>query len=202
MAKSSSIRPGNLELAGADANMAGAKLAETTDFYRVAASLGLDSKQRVALGQYMTPLSIGRFMASLFSATRGDVHVLDPGVGVGSLATAFAERVCAESVRPDSVRFVCYEVDAELSTYLDGTLGQVEPRCRDARGPANCWLKEKDWLLLVESVSSHGPVDAKRHNELAELFSSAILGMIYVTAFPDRTVMGRYLADISCETEE
>ncbi len=30
--------------------------------------------------------------------------------------------------------------------------------------------RTKDWLLLVEAVTSHGPVDAKRRNELARLF--------------------------------
>ena len=59
------------------------------------------------------------------------------------------------------------------------------------------YFPDKDWLLLVESVASHGPVDAKRHNELGALFSSASPGPVYVTAFPDRTVMGKYLADIS-----
>ena len=61
--------------------------------------------------------------------------------------------------------------------------------------------RDKDWLLLVESVTSHGPVDAKRHNELAALFFGAKPGLVYITAFPDRSVMGRYLADISWETE-
>ena len=58
-----------------------------------------------------------------------------------------------------------------------------------------------NWLLLVESVTSHGPVDAKRHNELAELFSDARASLVYVTAFSDRTVMARYLRAISWETE-
>ena len=58
-----------------------------------------------------------------------------------------------------------------------------------------------DWLLLVESVTSHGPVDAKRHNELAALFANATTGLVYVTAFPSRTEMSRYLAEISWETE-
>ncbi len=59
----------------------------------------------------------------------------------------------------------------------------------------------KDWLLLVESVTSHGPVDGKRHDELAELFSNARPGLVYVTAFPDRATMARYLGDIAWETE-
>ncbi len=63
------------------------------------------------------------------------------------------------------------------------------------------YYAEKKWLLLVESVTSHGPVDAKRHNELAQLFDSSKAGLVYVTAFPDRTVMGRYLGEIAWETE-
>jgi len=59
----------------------------------------------------------------------------------------------------------------------------------------------KNWLLLVESVTSHGPVDGKRHAELAALFAGSIAGLVYVTAFPNRAVMGRYLGDIAWETE-
>lgn len=59
----------------------------------------------------------------------------------------------------------------------------------------------KNWLLLVESVTSHGPVDAKRHEELRKLFSGSTAGIVYVTAFPNRTTLGRYLAAISWETE-
>jgi hypothetical protein len=59
----------------------------------------------------------------------------------------------------------------------------------------------KDWLLLVESVTSHGPVDGKRHSELANLFAESNAGLVYVTAFPSRAIMSRYLADIAWETE-
>ena len=60
---------------------------------------------------------------------------------------------------------------------------------------------ERDWLLLVESVTSHGPVDAKRHAELMKLFEASSAGLVYVTAFPTRTVMSKYVADIAWETE-
>ncbi|MDY0268461.1 BsuBI/PstI family type II restriction endonuclease [Trichloromonas sp.] len=60
---------------------------------------------------------------------------------------------------------------------------------------------QKNWLLLVESVTSHGPVDGKRHEELAQLFSSSIAGLVYVTAFPNRSFMARYLPEIAWETE-
>lgn len=63
------------------------------------------------------------------------------------------------------------------------------------------YYPEREWLLLVESVTSHGPVDGKRHQELAELFAASTAGLVYVTAFPSRSVMGRYLRDIAWETE-
>ncbi|TQL14954.1 BsuBI/PstI restriction endonuclease [Zymomonas mobilis] len=59
----------------------------------------------------------------------------------------------------------------------------------------------KNWLLLVESVTSHGPVDGKRHSELAKLFAGSTAGLVYVTAFPNRAIMGRYLGEIAWETE-
>lgn len=62
------------------------------------------------------------------------------------------------------------------------------------------WPK-RNWLLLIESVTTHGPVDGKRHGELAKLFSSAKPGLVYVTAFPNRKVMAKYLNDLSWETE-
>lgn len=60
---------------------------------------------------------------------------------------------------------------------------------------------KNNWLLLVESVTSHGPVDGKRHAELAKLFSGSQAGLVYVTAFPNRAIMGRYLGEIAWETE-
>jgi hypothetical protein len=59
----------------------------------------------------------------------------------------------------------------------------------------------KNWLLLVESVTRHGPVDGKRHAELAKLFAESKAGLVYVTAFPNRAIMGRYLGAIAWETE-
>lgn len=61
--------------------------------------------------------------------------------------------------------------------------------------------QERNWLFLVESVTSHGPVDSKRHSELARLFGGSTAGLVYVTAFPTRAVMSKYLNEIAWETE-
>ncbi|MDP2828879.1 MAG: BsuBI/PstI family type II restriction endonuclease [Sulfuricellaceae bacterium] len=63
------------------------------------------------------------------------------------------------------------------------------------------YFPERSWLLLIESVTSHGPVDGKRHEELARLFAGSSAGLVYVTAFPSRSLMTRYLPEIAWETE-
>ncbi len=63
------------------------------------------------------------------------------------------------------------------------------------------YYPERKWLVLAEAVTSHGPVDPKRHRELATLFADATAGLVYVTAFPSRQVMRSYLPEIAWETE-
>lgn len=60
---------------------------------------------------------------------------------------------------------------------------------------------EENWLLLIEAVTSHGPVDPKRRTELKDLFAGSSAGLVFVTAFMDRRAMPKYLKDISWETE-
>jgi adenine-specific DNA-methyltransferase len=61
--------------------------------------------------------------------------------------------------------------------------------------------REKHWLLLIEAVTSHGPVNPKRMKELKGLLSAATAGFVFVTAFLDRATFVKYLSDIAWETE-
>ena len=60
---------------------------------------------------------------------------------------------------------------------------------------------KKNWLVLIEAVTSHGPVNPKRRQELKTLFAGSSAGLVFVTAFMDRHAMLKYLNDISWETE-
>ncbi len=60
---------------------------------------------------------------------------------------------------------------------------------------------EHDWLVLIEAVTSHGPVNRLRHNQLMDLFAGSTSGLVFVTAFLDRTAMREYLPEIAWETE-
>lgn len=63
------------------------------------------------------------------------------------------------------------------------------------------YREDKQWLYLIESVTSVGPVDGKRHGELVHLFGKAKAGLVFVTAFPSRQLMARFLTEIAWETE-
>ncbi len=62
-------------------------------------------------------------------------------------------------------------------------------------------LPEKKWLVLIEAVTSHGPVDLKRKNELESLFGKAKYDLVFVTSFESRRTMHKFLNVIAWETE-
>lgn len=57
------------------------------------------------------------------------------------------------------------------------------------------------WLVLVEAVTSHGPMNPKRISELETLFAGSTIGKVFITAFPDQTTMAKYAKEIAWETE-
>jgi hypothetical protein len=62
-------------------------------------------------------------------------------------------------------------------------------------------MPDSNWLVLMEAASSHGPVDSKRHDELAELFAASTAGLVYVSCFPDRAEFRKYVDKIAWESE-
>ena len=59
----------------------------------------------------------------------------------------------------------------------------------------------RNWLLLIEAVTSAGPVDGKRRRELKDLFAGCKAGLVFVTAFSNREAMRSFLTQLSWETE-
>lgn len=59
----------------------------------------------------------------------------------------------------------------------------------------------RNWLLLVEAVTSAGPVDAKRRKELKSLFEGCSAGLVFVTCFESRKAMQGFLSQIAWESE-
>ncbi|WP_083764780.1 BsuBI/PstI family type II restriction endonuclease [Geotalea uraniireducens] len=59
----------------------------------------------------------------------------------------------------------------------------------------------KNWILLIDTVTGHGTINAVRRKELAERFASSIAGRCYLSVFPTLTDFSRHEIDISWETD-
>lgn len=60
---------------------------------------------------------------------------------------------------------------------------------------------QRNWLFLIEAVTSHGPVSPKRLLELEDFLKDCKVGKVYVTAFPDMTEFKKHSNSIAWETE-
>lgn len=60
---------------------------------------------------------------------------------------------------------------------------------------------KRNWLFLIEAVTSHGPVSPKRLLELEDFLKDCKVGKVYVTAFPDMTEFKKHSNNIAWETE-
>jgi adenine-specific DNA-methyltransferase len=105
-------------------------LLETVDFFRLDACRKLDENHRSEMGQFLTPLTLARFMASMFKVQRPSLHLLDAGAGVGSLSAAWIAEVCSWKKRPREVSITAYEIDPVLAEYLKSTLETCHEVCR------------------------------------------------------------------------
>lgn len=63
------------------------------------------------------------------------------------------------------------------------------------------WMDDRRWLFLMEACSTHGPIDVTRKKEMERLFGGHKGAVVYVSCFPTRKVMKKYLSDLAWETE-
>lgn len=61
--------------------------------------------------------------------------------------------------------------------------------------------ESKNWLYLIEAVTSHGPMSPKRIVELEEFLVTCKAGKIYVSAFPDFSEFKKHTNKIAWDTE-
>ena len=59
----------------------------------------------------------------------------------------------------------------------------------------------KNWLYLIEAVTTANPITEMRRRTLLELTETCTAEVIFVTAFPDRTIYRKFAKDIAWETE-
>lgn len=87
-----------------------------------------------------------------------------------------------------------------LETEVMKELG-IPPIAHDKLPDVVVYEKERNWVYLIEAVTSHGPVSPKRWHELEGMMENCSAGRVYVTAFPDRQTFKKFASDVAWETE-
>jgi len=129
-------------------------------------------------------------------------EVMISGGGQNELIKEIVEKFCGRYTPGGKVVYLGDAGHVKQETtkaYLEG-LGVVLPE-RSKKPDVIVHYTEKNWLVLIEAVDSHGPMDIKRHNELKTLFHGSSAPLVFVTAFPSRKAMLKYLSAIAWETE-
>lgn len=99
------------------------------DRIRLRISGETEAKKKSQLGQYLTPSSVAKFMANLFTKNTFPVcRLLDPGAGIGSLTGAFLERFIDGGFDCNSVEVTACEIDSGLREDLLLTLSSYQTR--------------------------------------------------------------------------
>jgi len=87
--------------------------------------------ERSAIGQFLTPAPIAKFMASLFERSVAVARILDPGAGTGSLFAALTEQLISKPDRPESIEIVAYETDQNIAPHLERTIELCRQLCAE-----------------------------------------------------------------------
>ena len=126
---------------------------------------------------------------------------LSPG-GQNVLIAALIESFCPVFTPGGHVLYIG-DADEKFAVYYPDELAELGVAIEEHGKMPDLVVHHVDrgWLVLVEAVTSHGPVDPKRHDELRILFAASTVGLVFVTAFLDRRSLAKYLGEISWETE-
>ena len=131
----------------------------------------------------------------------GEVFTLKGG-GQNILIKEMVENFCAYFVPGGEILYVG-DADDKLATFERDRLASLGVVV-DEHGKMPdlvVYQASSNWLFLMEAASTHGPVDHIRYSELSRMFVDSSAGIIYVSCFPNRSVMRRFLADLAWETE-
>ncbi|MFA5261703.1 MAG: N-6 DNA methylase, partial [Candidatus Omnitrophota bacterium] len=83
------------------------------------------SQHRKQQGQFFTPISVARFMASMVSGKSENLRILDPGAGCGILSCAVCESLLRSRKKPLTIHLDLFETDGTLYPLLDKVVSHL-----------------------------------------------------------------------------
>lgn len=130
-----------------------------------------------------------------------EIAYINPG-GQNKLIKSMVEEFCPRFAPGGQVLYIG-DADSKTSNYNKELLSSLGINL-DMHGKMPdlvVYQKDKNWLFLMEAVTTHGPVNPLRKKDLESLFGGSEAGIVYVSCFPNRQVLRSHLMDIAWETE-
>lgn len=130
-----------------------------------------------------------------------EIAYINPG-GQNKLIKSMVEEFCPRFAPGGQVLYIG-DADSKTSNYNEELLSSLGINL-DMHGKMPdlvVYQKDKNWLFLMEAVTTHGPVNPLRKKDLESLFGGSEAGIVYVSCFPNRQVLRSHLMDIAWETE-
>lgn len=117
------------------------------------ASLSRDEQK--AMGQFMTPPAIAKYMAKRLVSTVDSscVRLLEPAAGAGILAAAVVEELLAKEVRPHTIEAVVCEMDSRLIPTLESLGKKMADACERVGVMFKFEVQAGDFLLSEIALS-------------------------------------------------
>lgn len=131
----------------------------------------------------------------------GNEYYLSPGAH-NEVQSAVVEEFAPRFASGGKLLYIGDAEDKDLYVNTAGLEALKLPITEHSKLPDIVISDEKrGWLFLIEVVTSHGPVSAKRVVELEEFTKDCPYGIVYVTAFPNAKEFKKHVDDIAWETE-
>ncbi|AVH64943.1 BsuBI/PstI family type II restriction endonuclease [Nostoc sp. 'Peltigera membranacea cyanobiont' N6] len=142
-----------------------------------------------------------REMSRIPIVINGEIKTLSPGgqnILIEKIINDFAPRFT-----PGGKLIYVGDTDEKFIHFDDAALADLGVNI-DSHGKmpdAIIHFTTNNWLVLIEAVTSHAPINPKRKKELEVLFRNAQIPLVMVTTFLSRKAMVAYLAEIAWETD-
>jgi adenine-specific DNA-methyltransferase len=137
------------------------------------------------------------------AVTLGNAHTIeltdcDHSILLKTIIEKFRSRYCPHSevlrVKDADEQYVIDEADQLIKLNINLDTHQKTP---DVIIHDN----QRNWLIIVDAVTPHSPIDQQRRNEIKDLFADANIGIVYVTAFHDTASYIGSASSIGWKTE-
>lgn len=133
----------------------------TAEEARLSLGAMLDPTRRSMHGQFFTPPTTARLMASMSTLIHERVRLLDAGAGVGALTAAWVAEICSRAVRPKEVVLTAYERDEALLPALQATLKACEQACMAVGITCKWEVRATDFIEAVVDALDAGLFQTK-----------------------------------------